>query len=47
MDMQDNSESDGELFNKQLLSHLASKYISDRASTVPTISSHIQPEEIS
>ena len=45
--MQDNSENDGESFNKQLLSHLASKYISDRASTVPTISSRIQPEEIS
>ena len=45
--MQSNSESDGELFDEQLLSHLASKYISDRASTVPTTSSHILPEEIS
>lgn len=46
-DMQDNSESDGESFNEQVLSHLASKSTSDNASTVPTISSHIQPEEIS
>ena len=46
-DMQDNSESDGESFNEQVLSHLASKSTSDHTSTVPTISSHIQPEEIS
>ena len=36
-DMQDNSESDGESFNEQVLSHLASKSTSDNASTVPTI----------
>lgn len=46
-DMQDNSESDGESFNKQVLSHLASKSTSDHASTVPILSSHIQPEETS
>ena len=46
-DMQDHSENDGESFNEQVLSHLAPKSTSDHASTVPTISSHIQPEEIS
>ena len=46
-DMQDNSESDSVSLNEQVLSHNASKSTSDHASTVPTISSHIQPEEIS
>ena len=46
-DMQHNSESDGESFNEQVLSHLASNSTSDHASTVPTISPHIQLEEIS
>lgn len=45
--MQDNSESDGKSFEEQVLPHLAPKYASDHTSTVPILSSHIQPEGIS
>lgn len=45
--MQDNSKSDAGSFNEHELSHLALNYTSDRTLSVPTISSHIQPEEIS
>ena len=45
--MRGNCESEEESFNKQVPSHLASKSNSGHMSAVPTISSHIQPTEIS
>ena len=49
LDMRGNNycESEEESFNKQVPSHLASKSNSGHMSAVPTISSHIQPTEIS
>ena len=47
LDVRGNCESEEESFNKQVPSHLASKSNSGHMSAVPTISSHIQPTEIS
>ena len=45
--MQANCGSDEESFNEQVPLQLASKKNSDHVSTVPAISGHIQPTEIS
>ncbi|XP_022791091.1 ATP-dependent DNA helicase PIF5-like [Stylophora pistillata] len=47
LDVQGNCEREEESFNKQVPSHLASKSNSGHMPAVPTISSHIQPTEIS
>ena len=47
LDMQSNVESDEESFNEQIISHLSSNSSSDKVSTNATITSYVQPREIS
>ena len=47
LDMQSNVEIDDESFNEQIISHLSSNSNSDKVSTNATITSYVQPREIS